>query len=801
MSKDDEKRATAIGNIKEAMELERKELEKLLAAELMGIENKDDIIAQYKVEEVLRKNKIDATSEEGKAILAQAQANRELEQSRDTAAHQRELDDLVKAQKRLLAAEKEGEHQAMLMAARIQEENVQLALGNDLRDASVQLQIDEAVALAELGYQIDMVKDKRTADAKALADWNREQEKLLDHVAENIFDSWTNMFRELLDGGKDAFKNFGDSLVNIFKDVIAQMAVLAIARPIIVPMIGTIGGMMGLSQQTIAGVTNNFGGGGGGGGALGNVANVASIGKNLSGMGSSLFTGAGSVARNFAFGAQVTGANIAANGFTGSMGTNLGSAWANATSGNFSMALGQAAPYLPILGGALYGYQQHGVQGAVTGGLGAWGGAELGALIAGPIGAIVGGILGGLLGGSIGPEPSNKSGTATVDLMSGETEIGGMTGKKFSQANRDSAAELAKGAKEIADLLKNTLGGQFTQKVSIEVGSRDGIRVGVGNQPRVSYGYDSEALVAGLIEQIVDSMTGVSAEVKTALANVDFSNLEQAVIDLQFIADYTSGDMFKVESINAAQAALDQLNATFDAVATEAERLGLSTARAETERTNAIDELNSGFLEGITDQINAIVDPIGEALKQQERIAQDRLGQARTLGVDLVEVERLNMLEREQIIKQVYQGINDFLDGLQLSSLSTLTPTERLSSAETDFNSAALSALTGDLDAIKALPGIAQAFLQEGASFYAGTEKYQDIFDHVTGTLSDIAASDPVDIEPAVEAIDNMAAQSVLNTIDIVAAVDALKEETTALNKVQAFMLTIMKTFLASAAA
>ncbi|AWK86545.1 phage tail tape measure C-terminal domain-containing protein [Azospirillum thermophilum] len=52
---------------------------------------------------------------------------------------------------------------------------------------------------------------------------------------DNIGDAWEDLFAKMLKGGKVTFRDFTDSLKDIFTKALAEMAFVAIARPVIVP--------------------------------------------------------------------------------------------------------------------------------------------------------------------------------------------------------------------------------------------------------------------------------------------------------------------------------------------------------------------------------------------------------------------------------------------------------------------------------------------------------------------------------------------------------------------------------------
>ena len=87
---------------------------------------------------------------------------------------------------------------------------------------------------------------------------NKEAE-VFKQIATDIYNTWEGMFEDLVDGSIDSFKGLGESLVNIFKKAIAQMAALALAQPILVPIIQSVGGTMGVSDTTMDSVLKQMG--------------------------------------------------------------------------------------------------------------------------------------------------------------------------------------------------------------------------------------------------------------------------------------------------------------------------------------------------------------------------------------------------------------------------------------------------------------------------------------------------------------------------------------------------------------
>lgn len=87
--------------------------------------------------------------------------------------------------------------------------------------------------------------------------------------------------------------------------------------------------------------------------------------------------------------------------------------------------------------------------------------------------------------------------------------------------------------------------------------------------------------------------------------------------------------------------------------------------------------------------------------------------------------------------------ISDWLDSLDLSALSPLTPQERLSEAAANYQNLLARAQSGDLDALEQLQQAAQAYLQEAQTFFGGVGEYRDIFESVRTSLAGLVAAGP----------------------------------------------------------
>jgi hypothetical protein len=88
------------------------------------------------------------------------------------------------------------------------------------------------------------------------------------------------------------------------------------------------------------------------------------------------------------------------------------------------------------------------------------------------------------------------------------------------------------------------------------------------------------------------------------------------------------------------------------------------------------------------------------------------------------------------------QNIAGFVDSLYLDEqLSPLNPQQQLDEALDQFNELLGQAQLGDVDALNALPGLAQTLLGFGRDVFASGDAYIDLFDFVTSSLSGLGVT------------------------------------------------------------
>jgi hypothetical protein len=292
--------------------------------------------------------------------------------------------------------------------------------------------------LAKLALEYEQNKNAATA-------WGKFTEGALDRVDGAFADAWKNI--------GDGFDGFATRLKDGFKQLLAELAHMAITRPIVM-QIGAALGVGGLSAQS----GGLFGGGGGSGGlGLFDMASKA-YGVATSGFGSAVSAG-WSAGEGFLGGMQSAisgGYNYISSGLSGLFGGGAASSLAGGAGSNVGYGLGQSlvsgnigsstmatssagglsasAPYLSAISGAIMGYQNSGFKGAAAGAAGGYAGAQAGATggtYFGPIGTAVGAVIGGMLGAIGGSKLFGGDWQTKDQGLSLGVENGDFAGRQF----------------------------------------------------------------------------------------------------------------------------------------------------------------------------------------------------------------------------------------------------------------------------------------------------------------------------------------------------------------------------------
>jgi len=156
--------------------------------------------------------------------------------------------------------------------------------------------------------------------------------------------------------------------------------------------------------------------------------------------------------------------------------------------------------------------------------------------------------------------------------------------------------------------------------------------------------------------------------------------------------------------------------------------------------TTSIDDLRGGLTGGVDDI--AIYDQIRQAIVNKYN----------------AEIQGIQSAQQEaEMLFNSFSEISDFTKSLQLSDLSPLTNSQRLSESKNQYGQILLQAQAGDTTALSQLSGASQSYLEEARTYYASSDEYLAIWNSVNDELGLITngKTDYTDWERTQEDLDN----------------------------------------------
>lgn len=464
-----------------------------------------------------------------------------------------ELADSIRAEADTLREADRIRRSVMTPMERYAEEQARL---NDLLDQGYISQdtYNRALAAADPAY--------RQAE-QAAADYQREVDRAVSGTTDRVVDYAGDAFADLFADTKGGWEEVWDDMGRIARQTLARIAAEAIIRPVVQPIVAEIvGSAPSLFGIQGAGQPGMAAGGGGVG-----IGSLIGGGTGVGGFDTSWLSGSW---LDRQLGGGLTSVNNWLNtpmwnGPSPSMMSGIDS----------TSQLGYAGAPGPTWGNAIgsVGYGINAFQnfrsGNVVGGIGNTAAAAMmfipGAQPFAPIVAIGSQLLGGLFGNQ---KPSNKEGGSTYDFATDEYTSGGQTGKKFSQANRDAAAQIQKGMVDVAEVLETFAKSKLVTDFYVGVGDRDGARVQRGAE-NFTFAKD-EAGIASAVDWLTgkwadELSAGLGPTMTEAIKKIDFSDLQSGLSDLQFLSD-----------LKDAQTALSEFDRSLAGIQAAAKKAALS---------------------------------------------------------------------------------------------------------------------------------------------------------------------------------------------------------------------------------
>ena len=603
---------------------------------------------------------------------------------------------------------------------------------------------ENAEQLEDLRAAIAAVKDEieaQTEEQEALAESARQaalaMQEIWNEAARGVFTTWRDGWRDLLAGKIDDFDDFAKRILDIGLDLAANLIAAQ-----------TFGPVFGGAFASAAGVP-------GGGGVLGTASSVGSI-----------FSGASSLSSLFSLGSAslLTASPLSGLVYSG-LGQSLGlSAGINAT-GAGSTLLGMTS--LQGLGPAALGYglgsllmtPRRGPGNEIGAGIGGAAGFAFG----GSVGAFLGSTLGSLVGGLFGAKPSDRLEGTIFDVGTGSRDEFDLGRGKDDPENRAAVNAFIDAAASLIGTLEGITGGAVgVSEIGFQVGDRSGVTLSIDDA--ISETFDTvEDAFGFLTEHVVAHLENITPEIEAALSGIDFTDVEAGLAALGDALDainaQAAAEAF-AQSIedrilaleDPEQFALNQLDATFDALRAQATENGQDLVRIEhlygLERARVVERFN----DEIEETFEEVEDAAGDAADALAAMAAAQSYVEETV-IGFME-ERLDLLGEEARLLQdqaalwggVQQSARATLQRLKFDEgLSFLSGEERALQTMAELEAAFAAAQAGDEEAAAGLSDLALLAAEANRAFFATSAegaKNDERIRQILGSVDNLAADE-----------------------------------------------------------
>ena len=590
-------------------------------------QRKDALELQELLERRIALDKQARDQEQANAEAASALAERRKKQQEEAAAaaeaQKKRETERAKALKELAAAEEKAATAGLTAIEKLERAHDQeIAKRKEQLNAQIiDLQEYNRFRLAsEIDTQTEISdiqeeadKKRREEAIKAAEKTAAELRKPFDNFVESTQNAFADLFTEALQGDVKNFEDFFKTIKQLAARAAGEIAALFIFSP-------------QLFGQGGAGLTSSL---------AATAPGLANIGGGLASLGGGLLP-AGGLSPLATLGLAGLGGGVLGYGLTGSRAGGLGGALGGA-GGFYAGLLFGSGPLAPLIGAGL--------------------GAGLGGLLTDR-----------LFGGG----SNNKSRFGYTQYAAGlggiQTPFGGIN---INAAQNIDAAGIANLLKRIDENLAKRLSPEQIGAVSAGlVGT--GSYFSAGKVDNEIFDVVKERLVRSIDAAVGNSVASqLLNEIPRSNQNIE-ALVAQAENIIQLVADFNAEG-----PATQAEQAIKALNEQFDTLADTAEKLGLSVEKVEEKRAIAIERLTTDFNDSIRLQILGFTDPLEAALEQLAEAQKQRLEEAKALGADLVEVERLNALERTKVINDAFAGSNSsieqFLTSLKITGAGGLS--------------------------------------------------------------------------------------------------------------------------------
>lgn len=625
---------------------------------------------------------------------------------------------------------------------------------------------------------LDKTKTKTKEAKEAVKEFSEETKKLstiIERAGERIFDTFADTIDDFLKGDIGSWEDYAGKITDIFRSTFANISALALAKPIIVPIIGAAAGAVGLGTDATNKLGQSFG-----------VSNLSDL-SSLTNLGSSLFDpllSSGGLVGNTI---DKVGNFFGVGGLEAQGPTLSGAAGYQGGVSNLINPANILASFAGSKLADLFGLS--GKYSGITGTLGGIGGSIAGASIGsslgtiagfagGPAGALIGTLLGSFggsaLGGLFGGKPSDKGQWAISDLAGTVVQEGGLSGKKFSQENRDLAKSFSQLGGSVAKLFE-TISGQeasFNQ-IQVKVGNRDGSFVNFGQDGQFDVSTrkvvqsSGTAIFEAIVKGLREKFTELPENIGNLIDNLDFSNVETALQDLDLISQVAGWFKAAEEPMTQTAQALQNVEANFNTIKETLMRLGATVDvlnKLEEKRAEALNDVKNTILQSTVTDYLGEVSPGLLQLKtlrdnyqaqkaeldaggistffldktyqiRQEKILQDIIKNTYSERISQLEAESETASRLVEEYSRLATSLGNAVRNLRLSEISPLSARDKYNEARANFLDISNRAALGDTEAMGELEGIGRTFLDLSRDYYASTEQFVQDFELVQTAL------------------------------------------------------------------
>jgi hypothetical protein len=674
----------------------------------------------------------------------------------------------------------------------------QLAIHKEIADAKA-----KGVPLDSQQLQSLQAAVNRQYDLKEAIDATQKSTQLwlapFSQAVNGIQTSFEGLFENILKDGKNVWQTFADTIKNIFIKLFAELAVIAVVRPILQPIVQGVfspaaAEQLGFGQGVGSGGIGSILGGGGGlspglqgsGGGLGNIGLPSGGGfggGNMFGLGDFLARPIGSF-----FQSTPDVGSLIASGQTGASVAAGGPGGLSSLSG---LSVGQGfSGALSIGTGALSLAQSNGDTGKTIGGIGQMVGGALmmiptpWTMAAGAIISLASSILPSVLGGGpkIPPMPdlgysqgsfnydSNNAVYTGGENAAGALAIGQSVLSLISRAGGTPIAGQLYGG-TVASGTTHTWNGQqwvgqnYTQA---DISSPTGqVTFIPGTGPGVSVQDAADKLVASAFRADVlnGAVKGVSDTLKNIFETVDPANSKAA----QDVVDFAKTYDQLGKATNTVKDAVDQLNQKFQTLSQQAIGYGQSIDPVNAELAKETKRTAQDFIDNMLDplavQMRALQDAEDSALASAKYINDNVAG----VYADTNAIVDYYGKQRLALEDQFYQGgitnIQNAIQRLTFGDLANASPTTQLAGVKASYQAGLAQAQTGDVSAIANLANLAIGYAQAQQRYSGSGPEYAALAAQLRQQLGDVlavasggaapagTAADPQQINTAVQVL------------------------------------------------